>query len=319
MVHDLNHVKLGYTSAVLMKFNSMLPALNGSSKFVSNYTDYQYQEKTIKPQKIKKTTKKTISKSRQFYINKSKVRDKVLALFNLQQSKNFSAFVTISFPNGFSDKSGVRVLNNVLTNVRKKSLKFNYLWVAERQKNNTIHFHMIINRFFNVKILNRKFANAIQNELENSSNDNINYDKDMYNGLDIKYIRNQSSVAAYITKYIVKNDVMMNVRAWASDSIVSSLFTHISELAGNLQLHMKSLITDNQGMPKYYENDWCYLLFFKSILSNQYIKILQKINQGINDGIVTTVQKIKELPIIHPDIKPNYLFSPQELSSMIQY
>ena len=317
MVDDLNHVKLGYTSAVLMKFEKMLPALNGSSTFVSNYTDYEYQKKNIKIQKPKLKTAISKSKKRQFYVNKSKVKDKILALFNLQQSKKFTAFLTISFPENFSDKSGIKVLNNVLTNVRKNSLKFNYLWVSERQKNGTIHFHMIVNRFFNVRILNHKFANAIQNELENNKNDNIKFNKDSYNGLDIKYIRNKNSVAAYITKYVTKNEVVMNVRAWASDSVVSSLFTHISEFAGNLKVHMKALVIDKFGNPKYYENDWCYLLFFKSILNNKYMKILQKINQNISDGITTTITKIKETPILHAHIKLNYLFSQQELSGMI--
>lgn len=319
MVDDLNHVKLGYTSAVLMKFDKLMPSLNGSSKFISNYTDYQYREKIAKSPKLKQSATKSKSKKRQFFINKTKVRDKTLALFNLQQSKKFSAFLTISFPQGFSDKSGVKVLNNVLTNIRQKSLKFNYLWVAERQKNNTIHFHMIVNRFFNVRILNNKFANAIQNELEKTKDTTIKFDKDMYNGLDIKHIRNQKSVMAYITKYIVKNDIIMNVRAWASDSIVSSLFTHISEFAGNLKLHMKSLVVDENGMPKYYQNDWCYLLFFKSVLSNQYTKILQKINQNICDNVTEIVTKIEKLPIIHKSIKPNYLFSQQELSSMLYH
>jgi len=317
MVHDLNHVKIGYTSAVALKFDKLIPSLNGSSKFKASSMSYDYEEKTKIKSNSKNKKSRAQSEKRKFTLNKSKVRDKLLSLFHLKQSRSFSAFLTISFPCGFSDQSGIKVLNNVLTNVRSSSLKFNYLWVAERQKNGTIHFHMVVNRFFNVRLLNAKFANAIQKELINTQGHDIQFDKKTYNGLDIKFIRNKKAVAAYITKYISKNNVIMDVRAWACDQITSRLFTHISELAGNLQIHPKVISCNEFGMPVIYENEWCKIMFFKHILNNKYIKILQQINQDICDGVGSVVQRLRDVPIVHKDIKPNLLFSAVDMSRML--
>jgi hypothetical protein len=35
-----------------------------------------------------------------------------------------------------------------------------YLWVAERQKNNTIHFHLLTNDFMEIRIVNEFMANS---------------------------------------------------------------------------------------------------------------------------------------------------------------
>ena len=316
-VHPENHVKIGYNSLVAMKFEKRMPALNGSSSLVANYDNYQYKKKDKKLQTKSKSKKPGPKEKRIFELNKTKVRDKTLALFNLRQSKKFCAFITISFPAGFSDLMGVSVLNNVLTNVRQSSLKFNYLWVAERQKNKTIHFHMIVNRFFNVRILNGKFAQAIQRELVKTSDTTIEFNKSKYNGCDIKFIRSQANVLGYITKYIIKNKACFNIRAWACDSVVSRLFTHISELAGNLKIHAKILITDAFGFPKIYQNDWCLMLFTKYLMNNRYIKLLQSVNQNISDGILGTVKELIPKSCIQSKPMQQYLFNQQELSSMI--
>jgi len=79
-----------------------------------------------------------------FSVNKKEIRRRIQGMINAQKyakgvPKLF--FITISFPPCISDRVGYRLLNTWLTRLRKWRKKMSYLWVAERQKNGTIHFH----------------------------------------------------------------------------------------------------------------------------------------------------------------------------------
>ena len=102
----------------------------------------QFQEE--KPEKTKRTYK----------LNKSKVRKKCNALGRLEKSKKFLAFYSISFPNGLTDETGYKIYNTWLTRCRRDSGLKTYLWIAERQKNGTIHFHLLTNNFMPIKKVN---------------------------------------------------------------------------------------------------------------------------------------------------------------------
>ena len=87
-------------------------------------------------------------------MDKSKVRSKIVSYANLERSKMFLAFYSISFPISLSDAHIRKIHNTVLTRLRKSNSKFSYIWIAERQKNGTLHFHMLTNTFFNIRIIN---------------------------------------------------------------------------------------------------------------------------------------------------------------------
>ena len=74
-----------------------------------------------------------------YRLNKTKVRSKIMAYANLKRSKKFMAFYSISFPKGLSDEIIRTIHNTALTRVRKYRKSFSYIWVAERQKNGTLH------------------------------------------------------------------------------------------------------------------------------------------------------------------------------------
>ncbi len=312
-----NNVKIGYNSAVFLKSDKLLRCLSGSSSFIGCHTDFTYSKKDTQKSKAPTKNEKKIKELRSFSINKSKVKSKILALAHLKQSKKFLAFITVSFPQSFPDKNAISVLNNVLTNVRQGSLKFNYLWVAERQQNSTIHFHMVCNRFFNIRVLNHKFANAVQRELVKDNLTDINFDKHKYNGVDVKQVRNIGSIAAYITKYVSKSDDVFNVRCWGSDSITSKLFTHVSELAGALRFDKRNLVFDTRGIVKIYENDWCYITWFKSLFSGPLIKKLQAINNKIFADLAEA--NIFTAPNIIADTGINNIIQSKYKQSKIKY
>lgn len=160
---------------------------------------------------------------KEFILNKSKVRKRVLAFANLNKSKKFLSFITMTFPCGMSDFGGLIILNIWLTRIRKIRPSFSYLWVCERQKNGTIHFHILTNEYLNIRIINHFAKVAIHNRLTDGYEPDINFDYNKYNGVDVRRIYNTKGVVAYITKYISKNDNKWNHLCWNCSSNISNL------------------------------------------------------------------------------------------------
>ncbi len=87
----------------------------------------------------------TINQPKKFYtVNKKEVRQRLLGFMNTQKGKKELYFFTVSFPKGTSDATGYKIFNIWLTALRQYRLLKNYLWVAERQENGTIHFHIAV-------------------------------------------------------------------------------------------------------------------------------------------------------------------------------
>lgn len=177
-----------------------------------------------------KTCKQNILSSR----SKKKIKDKASAFFAVNQK---TTFVTLGFIGKVSDKKAVLILNKFLTTVRKE-MDLKYIWVAERQtKNvayfNNIHFHIINNCYWDIKRYNSLWVRVQLNE---GIKNNIYSDKEiselLHNGeienglnpFDVKFIKNQNSVAAYVTKYVTKNNAGFWCSAWHCSREVSKLF-----------------------------------------------------------------------------------------------
>ena len=165
--------------------------------------------------------------NKEYRLNKNKVRSKILAYSHLKRSKIFMAFYSISFPKGLPDSVIRKIHNTVLTRLRKSNSKFSYIWVAERQKNGTLHFHMLTNTFFNIRIINYMYAKAIDNQIKKDKNIDINYDYKKYNGVDVRRVASIDSLQKYMTKYVTKNNETFDGLCWNCDSSVSALVTHV--------------------------------------------------------------------------------------------
>lgn len=172
-------------------------------------------------------------------MNRAKVQGKVIALSRLERSRKFMAFITISFPAGLKDEHGYQALNTVLTRMRTTNGLKDYIWVAERQKNGTIHFHMIVNQFFNISIVNHYFRQAIRNILRENGDSSIKFQAGKYNGVDVQKIYSPGMLKGYVTKYVTKatNDDLPT--RWNCSSSVSRLFTR-TVMDVNLELAIKN-------------------------------------------------------------------------------
>lgn len=163
----------------------------------------------------------------EFKLNKPKLRGKILAYANLHKSSKFMAFYSISFPKGLSDQTIRKIHNTVLTRLRKRNDRFSYIWIAERQRNGTLHFHVLTNTFFNVRIVNYMYAKAIHNQLMKNPESGISFDYKKYNGCDVKKVISIPALSKYLVKYVTKNNDKMNGLLWNCDSSVSALVTHL--------------------------------------------------------------------------------------------
>lgn len=215
---------------------------------------------------------------RKYTLNKTKVRKKISALCRLEQSKKFIAFYSISFPVNAPDNVLYVIFNKWLTNCRKRYNLKTYLWVAERQGNNTLHFHMLTTNRMNIQEVNKAMANAINTEVKKGSLSWGQSSVEKYNGVDVdspqqpkqrqnetrKAYRERLSernkinkrliikwITAYLTKYITKNDIEFNRLPWHCSRDVSALFTSIIISDEHIEMYVKYLPDTAENYKQY--------------------------------------------------------------------
>lgn len=173
-------------------------------------------------------------------INKSKVKGKMFALFNLKCSRKFMAFYSVSFPIGTNDDQAFECWNYWLTKLRKAYRLENYIWVTERQKNGTIHYHMLTNNYMPILQINRAMGIIINNKVLAGEMSWGGSSLDRYNGVDVDSIYNSKRhkktgkhlnpvevrnwLAKYVTKYVTKNTEKFTHLCWHCSRSVSILF-----------------------------------------------------------------------------------------------
>jgi hypothetical protein len=164
-----------------------------------------------------------------YKLNKSKVRKKCYAFSRLEKSKKFLAFYSISFPKSLPDEIAYRIFNTWLTRCRKKSGLKSYLWVAERQKNLTVHFHLLTNDFMRIDQVNSFMAKCLSTEKKKGLEVLKDIDIEKYNGVDVKKVeKKKNGLISYLTKYVTKNDIEFYHLPWHCSRDVSRLFTSIN-------------------------------------------------------------------------------------------
>lgn len=207
-------------------------------------------EKKLNASLTQKRTKKT-----EYILNKKKVREKCTAFFGLKSSVKFLAFYSISYHQYLDDNSIMKSFNTFLTRCRKDFRLKSYLWVAERQKNGTLHFHLLTNSFMPIRRVNYYMARTIKNIIEKNNID-VAFDYKRYNGVDVKRCdNNRKRLSQYLTKYISKNDIVFFRLPYHSSRDISQLFTaeifksfndpNFKFIKDNLK-HIQTLVIDNE-------------------------------------------------------------------------
>lgn len=185
----------------------------------------QYSGEHLYKQKIIEAKSKP--KKQYYKINKRKVRARITNFLNTDKGMNELFFYTITFPPVITEDIAYRLLNSILTSIRKAVPDYSYLWIAEKQKNNTIHYHIASFKYIKVQVINTLVKKNLQHEIRKG---NLNWNivnSNRYNGVDIAKDRRSriptnfakeskaKAIASYITKYISKSEQKFKRKAWS--------------------------------------------------------------------------------------------------------
>ena len=225
---------------------------------IEKYNEKLKENRELKNAKIDSFFRKLFRKKEEHKLNKSKIKSKIYAFAKSIQQK--IKFFTITFPQHTPDDLCFKFFNEWLTYLRKNNHIDNYLWVAERQKNTTIHYHLITNCFMPINLIN-KYMKIILINYQKKHGYNFNTNLINYNGVDVDKISRHKkvswrSLSIYLTKYITKNNLQIkNHYIWFSSRSLSAIFTSqafpfTEEFLDLLDKNLKytSIIVDNEAL-----------------------------------------------------------------------
>ena len=244
---------------------------------LNNALDFSSNESLESDENIQYKQKRARKAGRS--VNKKLATQRIWALFSLKASKKTLNFVTISFPFGLPDDIAYIALNTFLTRLRKDYRMKLYVWVAERQKNGTIHYHILIPQFLPVRLTNYKMAKILDHLIIKHNLTTLNFSKLKYNGVDIKEVKgNKKLVAAYVCKYVTKSDAEFDHLAWFCSHSVSALFTNwTTDQDSDINLVMNERI----GFVNAYSNDFCFTAFLDDLSHSIFIRLLGAANDYV--------------------------------------
>jgi len=263
-------------------------------------------------------------KKKIYKLNKSKIKKRLFAYFNLNESKKNIYFYTITFPLNTTDNDCYKFLNLWLTKVRYKYRLFTYLWICERQLkntwNSTIHYHLCTNSKINIGIVNGFMREILENIYSKNNNyfhtiDKLNnkivkgYNPNKYNGIDIckdrvtkKIInfsdpKNKKKLTNYLTKYITKNETEFYRIVWHCSHVISKLFC--SGVINKFDTENFEFLSEKKGIWQHEEKffkvkilDKCYnielmneLFYVNNFIYQEWINEQQKKNNEITREI----------------------------------
>ena len=227
---------------------------------------------------------------------------------------------TLTFVGDVTDANAITILNKFFTVLRSKFPELLYIWVAERQMENTgrIHFHCILNIFlpiekFNALWIRQQYNSGVINSLYTVSDIDRATDAELHkmlNPVDVTRVKNIKHLSCYLTKYITKgnNTEGFDCLAWHCSREVSQLFLRtvagweVVELAKGIEnarfnrktgefFGMPEPVREKKGS-KFYYTIW-YLNQPGRFLP--FLKELEEINKYIIGGWVTPDRVIEYL------------------------
>jgi hypothetical protein len=245
----------------------------------------QRKKKVINPDSASVKKEKS---ARTYTINKKEISHRIRNMVNQMKGEKKLFFWTVTFPVGASDDAAFILLNKWLTRLRQEKMLRSYLWITERQKNGTIHFHVAIHQRICVKKANKFMRACIMHSMNKGE---ITWSREAaknYNGVDISKNRktkrvtnfaekkNQRSLINYITKYVSKNNEAFSHLAWHSSRDYSNLIIAVRLTDTEYQqVHFKSGIADKITC----ESEWFIFYKWKVEPPDTLVKYLSHANQ----------------------------------------
>jgi len=194
--------------------------------------------------------------------------------------------LTLSAKQMHSDKDIKRkMFDRFIVKIKRECNVETYLWVAETQKNDNLHFHILLDRRINYKLI-RRIWNEIQSDngyieayqkaqlryhkdgfkLSKNKNDKRSYQQQYRaykkgltcnftdpNSTDIVKIESMKNIASYIVKYMTKghNGRLIEGRLWGCSDNLKEIDTYVTPLDDEIEMLLASLET-NTKIEKYH-------------------------------------------------------------------
>lgn len=233
---------------------------------------------TQQVQSSKQLHELSTSKAQKFYtVNKKEVRQRLLGFINTQRGKKELYFWTVSFPMGTADPVAYQIFNIWLTSLRQYRILKNYLWVAERQENGTIHYHVAVPHKMPVQRANAMMRGTLKTFSKRGAIPFSVHQCKKYNGVDIAKNRKTKKVTnfavkkgsralvTYLTKYVTKNNTGFEHLAWHNSRGYSAIFTGVTFTVQEFKEQYKFHYFLHRDKSKWFETDyfffapWCNL------------------------------------------------------------
>lgn len=212
---------------------------------------------------------KSLHKPKAYKINKRQITHRIHNYLNQMKGEKLLYFWTITFPKGIEESLAYKVFNTWLTRMRTEANLKSYLWIAERQENSTIHYHIALHQKISVQRGNKFMRASLMRAAASGGLPSAKSDLSKYNGVDISKDRKtrrvtnfalkkkSKALAKYLTKYTTKSDATFSNLAWHcsrdySNLIISIACTPAEFYKGDL----KNLL----NISRKYENEW--IVFF---------------------------------------------------------
>jgi hypothetical protein len=225
---------LTHAGVIQLKTNVLKSRATGSKNYVLD-RDGKILQKEYKQTEIKKT--KQVQQKKYYRINKTEVRNKLQSWITSQRYNKKLFFITISFPIEIQNNFKKTILNSYLTTLRQSYELKNYLWIMERQKNGSYHFHIAVDVYINITKANEVMKNLLHYYIRKKKITITHMQAKKYNGVDIAKNRKNRRVtnfavkgktkilSHYLTKYITKSEEKFPEQAWQASRTIANLFT----------------------------------------------------------------------------------------------
>lgn len=224
-----------------------------------------------------------------YSVNKRKVRARLTNFNNTEYGDKKMYFYSISFPLGMDEKFSTRLLNSVITSLRKDHGIQHYLWVAERQKKGQKHYHLCLFHYIRGRTLNEIVKKYIKHGIRKGQLNWSISSANKYNGVDISKDRKTGiptnfastgrgkHIASYITKYISKSSGEFEGQAWNCSRSVACVTDGICATVEEVvTIYSADIISDNAT----YENEWCYFFPWRKEAPPDFMKVMYDVNSS---------------------------------------
>lgn len=284
---DCLTVSAGLNGIVDLKGFELNSRYSGSKKYTI-FSDGTAAKKFSK--KSKKPAEKKLQQKKFYTVKSKEIKHRISNWINQQAGQKTLYFYTISFPVLIPDDTAYTALNSWLTTLRKTYKLRNYLWIAERQKNSTIHFHIAIQEYLPIKKVNAVMKNLIHHYIRKQKIDWTHSAASKYNGVDIAKDRKTKRVtnfakgtvaknlSLYLTKYITKSQVPFQRQAWQCSRNLSAMVIKLNFTASEfLNSFLNYIDIDNPT----FDNEFCTYYSWKTSPPKAISQALATANQTI--------------------------------------